>query len=51
MFCRINQERMSNENLKYLVKNNLIVENCVLKKAGSITCTDDMYFTLSNYII
>lgn len=32
MSCRINQERMSKENLKYFVKNNLIVENCVLKK-------------------
>lgn len=50
MSCRINQERMSKENLKYFVKNNLIVENCVLKKSGSITCTDNMYFNLSNYL-
>lgn len=50
MSCRINQERMSKENLKYFVKNNLIVENCVLKKSGNITCTDNMYFNLSNYL-
>lgn len=50
MSCRINQERMSKENLKYFVKNNLIVENCVHKKSGNITCTDNMYFNLSNYL-
>lgn len=42
---------MLKENLKYFVKNNLIVENCVFKKVGSIICFDDMYFILSNYIM
>lgn len=36
MFHRINQERMSKEISKYLVKNKLNVENCVLERANSL---------------
>jgi hypothetical protein len=48
MSCRIKQEKLSQEHLRYFVKSSLSIENCVLKKAGCIT--DNMYCNLSESI-